>query len=46
MGTSIRSWEKFLEILRFYQIEKVIDVQSFPTSRFPQLIQEEMKKNL
>jgi uncharacterized protein (DUF488 family) len=33
LGTGIRSHEDFFEILESYDIESVIDVRSFPTSR-------------
>lgn len=35
MGTSNRSFAEFGEVLRAYKIEMVIDVRSFPTSKFP-----------
>ena len=33
LGTSTHSREDFLELLRHYQIEAVVDVRSFPQSR-------------
>lgn len=33
LGTGIRSLEDFFEILESYDIESVVDVRSFPTSR-------------
>jgi len=35
LGTSLRSLEDFIEILHSYDIESVIDVRSFPTSKIP-----------
>ena len=34
LGTSNRSQKEFLEILKEYKIEAVVDVRHFPTSRF------------
>jgi len=34
LGTSTRSPEEFLALLKHYRIEKVVDVRRFPTSRF------------
>jgi len=34
LGTSKRSSEEFLKVLKDYQIKLVIDVRRFPTSRF------------
>ena len=34
LGTSIHSKEEFLELLKYYHIETVVDVRSFPQSRF------------
>ncbi len=34
LGTSNRSIENFLEILKFYQISQVVDVRRFPTSKW------------
>ena len=34
LGTSNRSWEEFIHLLGTYRVEMVIDVRSFPTSRF------------
>ena len=34
LGTSTRSPEEFLALLKHYGIEKVVDVRRFPTSRF------------
>ncbi len=46
MGTSDRGWEEFLALLREYRLSQVIDVRSFPTSRFPHFAGEEMRRNL
>ncbi|MGE5252595.1 MAG: DUF488 family protein [Planctomycetaceae bacterium] len=34
LGTSNRTWEEFIRLLRAHRIEMVIDVRSFPTSKF------------
>jgi uncharacterized protein (DUF488 family) len=34
IGTSTRSLDEFMALLRQYEIETVVDVRSFPTSRF------------
>jgi len=34
LGTSTHSKEKFLDLLKYYHIEIVVDVRSFPQSRF------------
>lgn len=34
LGTANRSIEEFLDILKFYQIQTVIDVRRFPTSKW------------
>lgn len=47
LGTSNRSIEEFLDILKFYKIEVVIDVRRFPTSRlFPHFKKESLKSVL
>jgi uncharacterized protein (DUF488 family) len=47
LGTSNRSIENFLEILRFYQISQVVDVRRFPTSkRFFHFKKENLEKIL
>ena len=47
LGTSNRSIEEFLEILKFYQIEAVADVRRWPGSqRFSHLKKENLKKFL
>jgi uncharacterized protein (DUF488 family) len=35
LGTSSRSFEEFLDLLREHAIEAVVDIRSFPTSRYP-----------
>ena len=35
LGTSLRSEEEFVEVLRHYQIEAFLDVRSFPRSKLP-----------
>lgn len=47
LGTSNRSLEEFLEILREYKIEKIVDVRHFPTSKlFPHFKKENLGKFL
>jgi uncharacterized protein (DUF488 family) len=33
LGTSLRSFEDFIEIINFYNIEAVIDIRSYPSSK-------------
>ena len=47
LGTSNRPLNEFLEILRKYQIETVVDVRHFPTSKlFPHFKKENLEKFL
>ena len=47
LGTSNRKLEEFLEILKKYKIEVVVDVRHFPTSRFfPYFKKENLEKFL
>ncbi len=46
MGTSNRTFEEFVEMLRTYKIEMVIDVRSFPTSKFPHFQKEALAQSL
>jgi hypothetical protein len=47
IGTSTRSWEQFIETLKAYGIEAVVDVRSFPASRrFAHFWREPMEKRL
>ena len=47
LGTSNRPLNEFLEILRKYQIETVVDVRYFPTSKlFPHFKKENLEKFL
>jgi uncharacterized protein (DUF488 family) len=34
LGTSTRSWDEFVRLLKGRSIEAVVDVRRFPTSRF------------
>jgi uncharacterized protein (DUF488 family) len=50
IGHSTRTLEEFLEILKNFQIQLVVDVRRFPSSKkFPwfnkEILEEEMKKN-
>lgn len=46
LGTSKRSYEEFLQILRYYEIEEVIDVRRFPKSKFEWFEKENLKRKL
>jgi uncharacterized protein (DUF488 family) len=46
LGTSNRMWEEFIRLLRTYQVEMVIDVRSFPTSKFAHFKREFMNPSL
>uniref|UniRef100_A0A7V4JPE1 DUF488 domain-containing protein n=1 Tax=Thermodesulfobacterium geofontis TaxID=1295609 RepID=A0A7V4JPE1_9BACT len=47
LGTSNRTQEEFLEILKFYQIKAIADVRRWPTSqRFPHFKKENLIKIL
>jgi uncharacterized protein (DUF488 family) len=42
LGTSTRGKEEFIEILKHYGIDLVVDVRSFPRSRFEHFVKEEL----
>ncbi|NWF57603.1 MAG: DUF488 domain-containing protein [Syntrophaceae bacterium] len=46
LGTGSRTWEEFLHLLRGYRVEMVIDVRSFPTSKFEHFKRESMNLSL
>jgi uncharacterized protein (DUF488 family) len=46
MGTGERTLEEFISLLRFYGIEMVADVRSFPKSRFPHFAGETLAQSL
>ncbi len=46
LGTSTRTWEEFIHLLRVHQIEMVIDVRSFPTSKFAHFKRQSMNPSL
>ncbi|TET85764.1 MAG: DUF488 domain-containing protein [Desulfobacteraceae bacterium] len=46
LGTSIHTREEFSELLRHYHIETVVDVRSFPQSRFEHFNKENLAKIL
>ncbi|RKZ22445.1 DUF488 domain-containing protein [bacterium] len=46
LGTSTRSMEEFIEILKHYKIQVVFDVRRFPTSKHEHFKKENMKKCL
>lgn len=46
VGTSTRSIDEFIEILRAYDIGKVLDVRRFPTSKFEHFKKENLKDAL
>jgi uncharacterized protein (DUF488 family) len=43
IGTSTRGIEEFLRLLKQYNINNVVDVRSFPSSKFPHFCQKELK---
>lgn len=47
IGTSNRTIEEFIEILKNFQIERAVDVRSFPkSSRFPHFEREAIRESL
>jgi uncharacterized protein (DUF488 family) len=46
VGTSNRTGEEFTNLLRAYAVEMVIDVRSFPTSKFPHFRREALSLSL
>jgi len=46
LGTSTHSKEEFLELLKYYHIETVVDVRSFPQSRFEHFKRENLVRIL
>jgi len=46
LGTSNRKIEEFLDILKFYKIDCVIDIRRFPTSRWEHFKKENLEKAL
>lgn len=42
LGSSTRSAQEFLDLLAHYQIEAIVDVRRFPTSRFEHFIKEKL----
>jgi uncharacterized protein (DUF488 family) len=46
MGTSDRTIEKMIHLLRLHQIAMVVDVRSWPKSKFPQFNQETLAASL
>ena len=46
IGTSNRSLEEFLSLLKAYQIEEIVDVRRFPTSKHKRFKQENLKASL
>jgi len=46
LGTSSRSLEEFVHLLRANRIEMVVDVRSFPTSKFPHFRREALSQSL
>jgi uncharacterized protein (DUF488 family) len=43
IGTSTRSMRELLHVLRTYQIEHVVDIRRFPTSRYTHFNREQLK---
>lgn len=46
LGTSNRNMEEFVRILRFYAVEMVVDVRSYPTSKFLHFRKEPLLQSL
>ena len=46
IGTSTRSLDEFISLLRHHGIETVVDVRSFPTSRFEHFRRDTLEKSL
>ncbi|MCK5553036.1 MAG: DUF488 domain-containing protein, partial [Deltaproteobacteria bacterium] len=46
IGTSTRSLDEFISLLRQYGIETVVDVRSFPTSRFEHFKRDAFERGL
>jgi uncharacterized protein (DUF488 family) len=46
LGTSSRSLGEFVHLLRMSGVEMVVDVRSFPTSRFPHFRKEALSQSL
>ncbi|MCM8778718.1 MAG: DUF488 domain-containing protein [Candidatus Omnitrophica bacterium] len=46
LGTSDRSLSEFIELLRYYGIELVVDIRRFPTSKFAHFKRENLEKFL
>lgn len=46
LGTSTRRLKGFVEVLKYYNIERVIDVRHFPTSRFAHFKMERLSLSL
>lgn len=46
IGTSTRSLDEFISLLRNYGIETAVDVRSFPTSRFEHFRRDRFEKSL
>jgi len=46
LGTSTRTKEEFLELVNYYHIETVVDVRSFPQSRFEHFKRENLAEIL
>ncbi len=46
IGTSTRTLEEFLSIIKEYKIDVLVDIRSFPKSRFPHFIKGNLEKSL
>jgi uncharacterized protein (DUF488 family) len=46
LGTSTRTEEEFVALLKHYGLETVVDVRSFPQSRFEHFTRDNLKKTL
>ena len=46
IGTSNRSISEFVDLLRYYKIDLLIDVRRFPTSKFEHFKKDKLEKSL
>ena len=46
IGTSNRSISEFIDLLRYYKIDLLIDVRRFPTSKFEHFKKDKLEKSL
>lgn len=46
IGSSLREMEEFIQLLRQYDIQNLVDVRSFPSSKLPHFCQKELQDSL